>query len=141
MKAVWLERGSHATREEGVCSMELASWLAGEEHTETPECVSEPLTTVMIWINDSLDDEARQCLKFYVPRTLGTGDDGQDGERRQLITQWLDSIGLRGSSVGKWATYLRDHPEECFALIESILDPGGVYDVYVDAATLEPACA
>jgi hypothetical protein len=136
VKTVWLEKGSHRNREEGVCAMELAAWLAGEGHTYSPECVSAPLRNLMIWINDSLAPEARQRLKPYVSRTLGTAGDGQDEERRVRIGQWLESAGMYGWTAAEGHTYLRTHPEECFALIESILDPAGIHDVKVDAEML-----
>lgn len=156
VKPVWLESGGHRTREEGVCGMEFASYLAGEAHSPHPQCVSRPLTTVMIMVNDALDPEDRQRTKPHVVRTLGTRDDGQDEERCRRANRWFELAGITGldlqvsgfcrntyehPSHAVRRVYMRTHPEECFALIESILDPAGIHDVNVDAAALETAYA
>ena len=34
LNEIVLSRGAHASREKGVCAMELVAWLAGEKHSD-----------------------------------------------------------------------------------------------------------
>ncbi len=51
-----LDKGSHRAFEDGHCAMEVAAWLAGEEHTDAPVCVSPVLRSFLISANDSGGD-------------------------------------------------------------------------------------
>src|ERR1700680_1196735 len=35
-----LASGSHGDRSHGLCAMEVVAWLAGEKHSDHPECAS-----------------------------------------------------------------------------------------------------
>jgi hypothetical protein len=69
--------------------MEWVSYLAGEPHTDSPVCVSPVLRSFCIAFNDGLDDDARQQLRPYLARTIGTAGDGLDVERAWLALDWL----------------------------------------------------
>lgn len=59
--------------EKGVCVMELVSFLTGQEHTDTPMCVSGVIRDCMVDINDSAATQAeRNKLKRLVPEVIGT---------------------------------------------------------------------
>lgn len=49
--------------------------------TDRPSCVDPALTTLGITINDSLPDESRQRLRAFIPRLIGTRDDGHANAR------------------------------------------------------------
>lgn len=70
------------------CAMEAVSWIAGEEWSDRPQCVSPVIAAFMRQWNDDLDDEGRQMLKPYLPRVVGTND-GHDEERAWMVTDWL----------------------------------------------------
>jgi hypothetical protein len=84
-----LAYGTHATPEEGRCAMEWVSFLAGEPHSDDPDCVSPVLRAYCTTLNDSLDDAPRQLLRPYLTRTIGTRSDGLDGERAWMALDWL----------------------------------------------------
>ena len=85
-----LEKGAHNRREDGLCIMEAAAWLAGQEHTDAPACVSPVLRSFLTSWNDSLDDDTRQRLKPYAWKVLGTaGDPVADERRAWMATDWL----------------------------------------------------
>ena len=84
-----LAYGTHATPEDGRCAMEWVSFLAGERHSDSPQCVSPVLRAFCIALNDGLDDAPRQRLRPYLARTIGTATDGLDGERAWLAMDWL----------------------------------------------------
>ena len=35
-----LDKGAHSTPQDGVCVNELTAWIAGERHSDHPECAS-----------------------------------------------------------------------------------------------------
>lgn len=58
-----LSYGTHANPQDGRCAMEWVSFLAGEEHSDEPACVSPVLRVFCIALNDRMDDLARQRLR------------------------------------------------------------------------------
>ena len=48
------ERGTHASRADGVCIMELTAWAAGDVHTELPSCACSTLTEILTHWNDTV---------------------------------------------------------------------------------------
>jgi len=84
-----LKEGSHRTPKEGRCAMEWVAHLAGEPHTDTPECVSPVLRDFCVVFNDRVSGERRQRLRPYLARMIGTADDGFDEQRRWLCVDWL----------------------------------------------------
>ena len=84
-----LAYGTHASPEQGRCAMEWVSYLAGEEHSDQPACVSPVLRAVCIALNDGLEHEPRQRLRPYLARTIGTAGDGLDPARAWMALDWL----------------------------------------------------
>lgn len=114
--SVTLKRGGHATREAGVCLMELVAWLAGEPHSAKPACVCPVLAAWGQVKNDSLDDEARQSLKALAPRFIGTRSTPDVEQRRAwLATDWLVRVNapawLRVAGLTQHAERLEALPE------------------------------
>lgn len=66
-----------------LCVMSLVALLAGESHTDRPRVACPVIATFAIKINDGLDCDARQALKPFAPRIIGT----RDGRARQRA--WL----------------------------------------------------
>jgi hypothetical protein len=84
-----LAYGTHASPGDGRCAMEWVSYLAGEPHTDAPKCVSPVLRAMCIALNDGLESGARQRLRTYLARTIGTADDGCDEQRGWMAMDWL----------------------------------------------------
>lgn len=91
---VTLDHGSHNDFQEGHCSMEVVSWLAGEGFTDAPKCASPVLTRYTIALNDRWGPEKRQALAPFLPRMVGTGGDGLDGERERVAAEFLTARAL-----------------------------------------------
>lgn len=87
--ALHLDRGPHGDFDSGHCAMEVVAWLAGEGHTDAPECASPVLRRYTIALNDRWPDDRRQLLKPYLPRMVGTRGDGKDDLREQIATRFL----------------------------------------------------
>lgn len=98
-----LKSGGHSASSGNFCFNEAAAWLAGEKHSDAPECVSPYLRSFTMRLNDRWTDEQRQTLLPYLPRVIGTGGDGKDEARRRiaqralctdLLPPWLRLAGL-----------------------------------------------
>ena len=89
VREIELKRGEHRSPQEGMCFMEAVAWIAGEPHSDHPECVSPVLGAFLRSWNDALDDETRQKLNQYKVRVIGTANDGHDEWRAWLAVDWL----------------------------------------------------
>jgi hypothetical protein len=76
-----------------MCLMSLVAFLAGEEHSDSPECASSLIQAFAIRINDNMPHQARQRLKAFAPRLIGTND-GCDGLRAQVLRRVLANGAL-----------------------------------------------
>ena len=84
-----LDSGPHTTFDDGHCAMEVVAWLAGEGHTDAPDCASVVLREFTIGINDRWGDAQRQRLVPFLPRMVGTAGDGKDEARSYMALDWL----------------------------------------------------
>ena len=90
LEQLTLSRGSHFDPASGMCVMEAASYVAGEPFSGRPECASPVIGVFLRNWNDSLDDEARQMLKPYVLKVVGTrGTPEQEAQRAWMAADWL----------------------------------------------------
>jgi hypothetical protein len=88
--ALPLSRGNHDKPDEGMCVMEMASYLAREPWSDHPLCVSPVIAAFCRSWNDALDDETRQRLKPYAFKVVGTNTGPADDETRAwMATDWL----------------------------------------------------
>src|SRR4051812_50224150 len=76
-----LSAGRHMRAEQGRCAMEWVAHLAGEAHSDRPECVSPVVGAFARSWNDALAETTRQRLRPYLGRMIGTAGDGS-GEAR-----------------------------------------------------------
>ena len=84
-----LDKGSHRDRDTGVCLLEAVAWFAGKKHTDYPLCVSPILGAYGRNLNDALPDDKRQQLKPFIPRLVGTAEDGHDQIRGLMAADWV----------------------------------------------------
>ena len=89
---IHLTHGNHKTREDGVCAMEAAAYIAGEVHSDKPKCVSPVIRAFMMTWNDGLpsDAERDRLLKPLLPLVLHTWTTSADEDARVwMATDWL----------------------------------------------------
>lgn len=95
-----LSRGSHATRGDGMCAMEMVAWLAGEPHGDEPQCACPVLAAMVRACNDAIGDHLRdRFIRPLVPLLIHTRADAAverargfvavDGLLRTLLPRWL----------------------------------------------------
>ena len=103
-----LASGAHRSREQGTCFMEATAWIAGQKHSDAPDCVCPMLGAFLRNLNDSLSDSDRQNLKPYLRLVIGTEGDGFAERRswmpcdwlvRTFTPAWLDKAGLHLHAV------------------------------------------
>jgi len=86
---VELVSGSIGNPGEGrMCLMSLVAFLAGEAHSDAPRCASPLIQTFAVLVNDHMPREARQRLKPFAPRIIGTND-GFDQVRTEILRHAL----------------------------------------------------
>ena len=83
-------KGGHKTREGALCAMELVAWLAGEPHTDRPQCTSRVIGLLIRRWNDDLSDGDRtRLLRPLLPSLVGTrGTKKQESHRVGMIMDW-----------------------------------------------------
>lgn len=99
--AIQLKPGNHASRLQGMDAMETVAWLAGEPHSDQPQCTCPVLTYFVNRWNDDLPLPLRNAtLEPLLPRLVGTRMPGrtgfEHGRARELrAMSWLLRDGLR----------------------------------------------
>jgi hypothetical protein len=88
-----LSPGRHVRAEQGRCAMEWVAHLAGEAHSDRPQCVSPIVGAFARSWNDALDEATRQRLRPYLGRMIGTAGDGGDDARAWRCADWLVRTG------------------------------------------------
>lgn len=66
------------------CIMSFVALLADEGHTDNPSTASPVIRNFAVPVNDAMPHQARQRLKPFAPRIVGTND-GLDTERAELL--------------------------------------------------------
>ena len=120
-----LKSGAHRPNTDGdMCAMEAVAFIAGEDWSASPDCVSPVITAFCVALNDGLDNETRQQLKPYLPRVIGTRDNN-DEQRAWIATDWLVRVctprWLRAAGLNEQAAILEQMPELDAATCPSIL--------------------
>jgi hypothetical protein len=101
-----LQRGAHPTRDDGMCAMEMVSWLGGEAHSDEPRCSCPVIAAFVRACNDAMGDEARnRHLRPLVPQLVNTRRTAEverargmlvlDDLVRTLLPVWLRRQGRR----------------------------------------------
>ena len=85
-----LSYGAHESRADGMCLLEAVAFLAGEPHTDNPQCVCPTLAAFGRSWNDALDDQDRnRLLKPFIRRLIGTRSTVEVEYRRTFMaTDW-----------------------------------------------------
>lgn len=91
-KSFTFTHGCHETREQGMCVMEAVAYIAGEEHSDYPECACPVITGMAIVLNDHCysDNERNGLLGPLLFRIAGSrGTEEQQQIRNVVALCWL----------------------------------------------------
>jgi len=80
-----LAHGNHGSPDDGMCLLEAAAYMAGEPHSDHPQCVDVALAAFGRTLNDRLREDERQLLKPLLPRLIGTRATPALARRRALL--------------------------------------------------------
>ena len=125
LETVVLTSGSHASREDGVCAMEMVAFLANEPHSDSPACTSPVIAVFVRSWNDAIpDDETRnRLLKPILPRLIGTvGSPAVEQRRADLAFDWMVRV-----STPAWLRLAKlDAEAAALAALPPLLDRSAV---------------
>jgi hypothetical protein len=108
IESLRLEPGSHASPDQGVCIVELASILAKEKFSDEPDCVCDVIGAFLRSWNDRASYVDRQRLRPYAARIVGTRSGRTIAHRRRdICLVWSDLAGLDGGPLGRSLARLR----------------------------------
>jgi hypothetical protein len=146
-QTVKLAPGRHMAPEQGVCTVELASMLAGDRFSDSPRTACAAIAAFVRGYNDAIDDVRRQDLFAIAALLVGSSSTQEQTHARmwRLISYARDlrprRLGVLGprlsyeddlvkcESAGRHvAKVARHHPDvhaEALALLETLLaEPG-----------------
>lgn len=83
-----LGKYSHNAPTDGMCVMELVSYINGEEFSDTPQCTEINIASIAQEINDRLDDSDRHLILQEFDRLFGTSD----LEIPAYQQEWFDAL-------------------------------------------------
>jgi hypothetical protein len=69
---IYLGKGRHKSAANGMGTMEAVAWLAGERHSDRPDCTCPVIAAYVRRISDLASDEQRQQLRTFLPRLIGS---------------------------------------------------------------------
>jgi len=106
-----LSPGAHASREEGMCAMEMVAWLAGEPHSDYPRCASTVICLYVQTLNDAMSDDVRPHLIPFLPKLIGTAAADEVEHARSDFLAWkairlFTPAALRVSGYAQFARKL-----------------------------------
>ncbi len=68
-----LDSGAHDSVDAGMCAMEAVAWLAGEPHSDHPQCVCDVIGAAMRKANDRMPPDVRnELLRPLLTKIIGT---------------------------------------------------------------------
>src|SRR3954464_15593690 len=102
-QTVRLSVGRHRLATSGMCVMELASVLAGEQFSDRPCAVSPTIADLLRGYNDGLDAVRRPSLKRLASDCVGTSA-GRSAERRRrrLLRRAFPVAAANDGQLPRW---------------------------------------
>lgn len=95
LKTIYLSFGAHTTREDGMCLMEAVAFLAGEPHSDRPECACPVIGRIARTLNDSCNDDERQSIIGALQwRIVGTKSTPEIERQRAMM-----AIAMMGNKL------------------------------------------
>jgi hypothetical protein len=126
-QTVRLARGRHASRDMGVCVMELASMLADEPFSDRARSISPTIGALLRTYNDGLDDVRRQDLYAVAAAIVGTA--ARRVVERERIDRCLAFVRQHGAHLpGRRAALGVATPEAAGALAARAALEAGAHD-------------
>jgi hypothetical protein len=116
-----LRHGGHRNPEHGLCVMEAVAFVAGEKHTDQPQCACPVLTRFAQRVNDRMNDGERAALTPFILKLAGTRSEDHILQRlhyvaRQVVKRGLpiifDYAEIAQPKLKGWAEKFRSIPDD-----------------------------
>ncbi len=127
-----IKHGSHESLETGACVMELASYIAGENWSDSPECVCPVIGSFLRSWNDCLstDEDRTRLLAPLLPKIIGTrGTKDAELARVMLCVDWY---------LRTWLPAFLELTPACAASAAALREHKAIQS-WSDLNTLQPA--
>jgi hypothetical protein len=119
LSTLTLRSGPHASRSaSALCALEAVAWLAGEPHSDSPECACPVIAAFVREMNDAIGDDAERTrlLVPLLPRIVGSRASREIELRRAYLAADFSvrvgvPIALDAVGQHECATTLRALPE------------------------------
>jgi hypothetical protein len=85
LSQIKLSVSSHESRADGVCAMEMVAWLAGEKHSDKPQCACPAITAYVIKLNDRGPQWVRDAIRDRALKIVGTRASVNTQKKRMRI--------------------------------------------------------
>lgn len=110
LKLPQLKSGAHSSPEDGVCAMEMVSYIERLPHSDSPECTCPVIAAFVRRVNDGFDNEYRQKLLIRLPGLVNTVSKEHEQERGEFLA-WkainlFAPIALRAAGLNENADKL-----------------------------------
>lgn len=92
-----LSKGSHIKPSQGACVMEMVSFLAGEEWSDTPDCSNRRITIAAQLVNDNVENRNRHLILKDFDRLFNTALSVEDDTKFALAL--ADYFGAPPNSI------------------------------------------
>jgi hypothetical protein len=102
LESLRLAPGSHSSPREGICAVELASILAGEEFSDRPRCVCRVIAGFLRTLNDRVPHADRKRLIAYAERVVGSRAEPQVTHGRRDACLLWSGAKLQGGSFRRF---------------------------------------
>lgn len=141
-QTIRLGKGKHTSPRHGVCVMELASMLAGEQFTDQPQSVCPVISSFLRSYNDSIDDRRRQDLYGLASKVVGSrASERTHRARAKRLAAWTldyprrhqtrlfrflrrrETVPRRIEDIGPYAVAeIQKHTDETHAKVLGLVD-------------------
>jgi hypothetical protein len=121
LDAITIAHGAHERRGNHLCAMESVAWLAGESHSDHPDCTCPVIASVVRRLNDArgmTDELRRELLVPLIPKLLGTRASDAVMVRRAFLA--VDFAVREGAPAALDTGGFGDHAARLRALPEII---------------------
>jgi hypothetical protein len=108
LKSFTVTTGSHGSPEEGMCVMELVAYMAGEPHSDAPQCACPTIAAGARQANDSGPQWLRDELRDRTFKIIGSKKDLRTQVKRaRVFADAAQEIAKLTDSDGAWRRWLQ----------------------------------
>ena len=122
LPAIELASGTHMDVGDGMCAVEAAAWLAGEKHSDHPDCVCPVVGAYVHRVNDAFSPAWRNRLLLpLVPKLVGSRSTREVELKRAFLAV---DVAIRTQLPKQMDVMLREVVATNLRALQPIVDAG-----------------